>query len=293
MNAPLHSMPHQHSKSSIGAILVDAGRLSLDDAERILRLQREAGLRFGDAARRLKLVSDEDIEYALAQQFDYPYLALGQSAIEPSVVAAYAPFSTAVERLRALRSQLLLRGVGAGADDQEARKSIAITSVSRGDGRSWISANLAIVFAQLGHRVLLVDANLRQPGLHRIFGLEDKLGLSSVLAGRAGTEAIQRVADLPGISVLPAGAQPPNPQELLSRPRFAELLAGAKTAWDLVIIDTPAAEDFADAYAVAKQAGTALMVARKDVTHSRSVAALSEGIQNVGASLVGAVVNER
>ncbi|WP_341677863.1 polysaccharide biosynthesis tyrosine autokinase [Niveibacterium sp. SC-1] len=267
--------------------------MSIEDAERVLKLQHEAGLRFGDAAQRLKLVNDEDIDFALASQFDYTYLSPGRSAVDASVVAAYSPFSPAVERLRALRSQLMLRGVGGGGEHKGLAKGLAVLSTRRGDGRTWLAANLAVAFTQIGQRVLLVDADMRNGRLHRLFAVEDKLGLSSLLAGRVGSDAIQRVTDLPGLSVLSAGARPPNPQELLSRSRFEELLARAASAFDLVIFDTPAVDDFADAYAVARHAGTAVLVARKNVSRARAIASLAEGVQEVGASLVGAVVNER
>src|SRR4051812_19054583 len=87
---------------SIGAILVDAGRLSVDDAERVLRLQREGNMRFGDAAVKLGLITDADIQLALSRQFDYPYLQRGTSTVSAEVVAAYEPFSAQVESLRTL-----------------------------------------------------------------------------------------------------------------------------------------------------------------------------------------------
>ena len=94
---------------SIGAILIDTGRLSAENAERILRLQKEQGKRFGDAAIELGLLNEDDIRFALSSQFDYPYLLAGDNSLSQELVAAYKPFSPAVEQLRALRSQLMLR----------------------------------------------------------------------------------------------------------------------------------------------------------------------------------------
>ena len=142
---------------SIGVILIDSGRLSADNAERILRLQKEQGKRFGDAAIELGLLTEDDIRFALSSQFDYPYLPLGDSSLSHELVAAYKPFSPVVEQLRALRSQLMLRWFDAAAQ----RKSLAIVSPGAGEGRSFIAANLAIVFSQQGQRTLLIDANLR------------------------------------------------------------------------------------------------------------------------------------
>ena len=99
--------------------------------------------------------------------------------------------------------------------------ALAIMSPGAGEGRSFIAANLAIVFSQLGERTLLVDADLRTPSQQDLFKLGNNGGLSGLMANRVGSDAITRVPPLPGLYVLPAGAVPPNPQELLGRPAFA------------------------------------------------------------------------
>ena len=113
---------------SIGAILIKMGRLSVADAERVMRHQVERNVRFGDAALALGVLTEADIEFALSRQYDYPYLLRGESAISESVVAAYEPFTERVESLRALRNQLMWRWFDTG----EERKALAIT----GDRRS-------------------------------------------------------------------------------------------------------------------------------------------------------------
>ena len=272
---------------SIGAILIDAGRLSAEDAEKILRLQKERGMRFGDAALQLKLLTEDDIRYALARQFDYPYLPAGDQSLSPELVAAYRPFSEPVERLRALRSQLMLRWF----DGETERKSIALVSPGNGDGRSFLAANLAIVFSQLGERTVLVDADLRQPRQHSLFRLANKGGLSDVLAGRVGPEAVVRIPNLLGLSVLPAGATPPNPQELLGRPAFVELLHGLAKNFDTIILDTPATAAYADAYTIAARAGAALLVARKNHTSAAETQKLVRSLQQSGVEVVGSTLN--
>jgi len=286
--------PHLHATAtgggrSIGAILVDTGRLSAENAERILRLQKEQGKRFGDAAIELGLLSEDDIRFALASQFDYPYLPAGDTSLSHELVAAYQPFSPAVEQLRALRSQLMLRWFDAEAQ----RKALAIVSPGNGEGRSFIAANLAIVFSQLGERTLLIDADLRTPRQHELFKLRQNAGLSGVLAGRVGgNEAVVRVPSLLGLSVLPAGAVPPNPQELLGRPAFIELLQSIGRDFDVVIIDTPAGNEYADAQTIAVRAGAALMLARKNQSSMPELADLTRSLQQSGATLVGSVLND-
>ena len=276
------------SGRSIGAILVDSGRLSADSAERILRLQKDEGLRFGDAAIKLGLLADDDIRYALASQFDYPYLPAGDSSLSRELCAAYQPFSPVVEQLRALRSQLMLRWF----DAESERRAIAVVSPGADEGRSFIAANLAIVFSQLGERTLLIDANLRAPRQHELFKLGNSAGLSGLLAGRASHEAVLRIPGLLGLSVLPAGAVPPNPQELLGRPAFIEALHLLSRDFDVVIIDTPAGSQYADAQTVAARAGAAIMVARKDRSTIAEITQLAANIQQSGATLVGSVLND-
>ena len=273
---------------NIGALLIDAGRLSAEDAEKVLRLQKERDLRFGDAALQLKLLTEDDIRFALSRQFDYPYLPAGDQSLSQELVAAYRPFTGPVERLRALRSQLMLRWF----DGAPERKALAVVSPGNGDGRSFIAANLAIVFSQLGERTVLVDADMRKPRQHALFHLGNHSGLSDVIAGRAGPEAVVRIPSLLGLSVLPAGAPPPNPQELLGRPAFVELLLGLGKNFDTIIIDTPATDDCADAQTVAARAGAAMIVARKNLTLAGELLELTRSLQQSGVELVGSALND-
>lgn len=272
------------SESSIGRILLDMGKIKPEDAERILRLQKEMGLRFGEAAKSLGLISDADIQQVLAQQFDYPYLQPGQGNFAPELSAAYQPFSKQVETLRAIRSQLMLRWFANG------RKSLAIASVNPGEGASLFAANLAVVFSQLGEQTLLVDANLRMPRQHQIFNLSGKQGLSDILAGRADLDAIAKVESFVDLSVLPAGTLPPNPQELVSRGGFDELTRNLGDRFDVVLYDMSAFSAGADALAIAVRAGGVLLVARKNTTNLADIGSVAEQLGRVGAEVVGSVM---
>jgi receptor protein-tyrosine kinase len=271
---------------SIGAILIDAGKLLAQDAERILALQKRESLRFGDAAIKLGLVAPEDIQHALSLQFDYPYLLPGEANVSHELVAAYAPFARSVETLRALRSQLLLRWFGTAPR----RKALAIVSPGRSEGRSYLAANLAIVFSQLGERTLLIDADLRRPRQHELFRLSNQQGLSSMLAGRTERDAMQRVPAFVDLSVLTAGATPPNPVELLGRPSFSQTLERLADEFDVIILDTAAGAESADAQAVAVKAGAALVIAREDHTRVREADELLTRLSAANAQLVGMVL---
>jgi protein-tyrosine kinase len=272
----------------IGAILVERGRLSRDDAERVVRFQHERGMRFGDAAVLLGLLSEEDIGLALSSQFRYAWVPVADDTLDRSLVAAYQPFSTAVEDLRALRSALKLRWLDVSAD----HKALAIVSPGAHEGRSHIVANLAIVFSQLGERTLVVDADLRRPRQRRLFKVKGQKGLSDILAGRCGFEAVVPVAPLHHLSVLPAGIAPPNPQELLGGDAFPALLATLCRDYDVVIFDTPNATEYADVHTVAKRAGAAVLVTRQHASSLSRAGLLARTLQQCDTTVVGAVLNK-
>jgi chain length determinant protein tyrosine kinase EpsG len=276
------------NSSSIGAILVNAGRLSEENVIRILETQVQQQNHFGEAAINLGLLTDDDVRFALSRQFNNLYLPAGDNSLSPHLIAAYKPFSPAVEHLRGLRSQLMLRWFEPDTD----RNVLAIVSPGRGEGRSFIAANLAIVFSQLGKSTLLIDANLRAPRQQEFFKVNTGGGLSSYLAGRAGLESIVRIPSLPGLSVLSAGAVPPNPQELIGRPVFADLLQSVACEFDVVIVDTPSASEYAEAQIIATEASAALIVLRKNHTSLSRTMELARRFQQIGAAVVGSVLND-
>lgn len=284
------SVAASRGDKSIGTILIQAGRLTLNDAERVLDLQREQGLRFGEAAIQLGLLTPSDIEFALARQFDYPYLAPGDSKVdESSVISAYLPMSPTAQAISALRGQLMLRWF----DGDAGRKAMAIISAERGEGRSFMAANLAVSFSQLGQKTLLIDADMRHPVQHALFDVDNRCGLSALLSERADMTAVVRpVAGLPDLSVVPAGVLPPNPLELLARRHFSRALLDYSKAFDVVILDTPPAADFPDAQGIAVRAGAALLVARKNVTRMWKVRGISDKVTHASATILGSVLNE-
>lgn len=271
---------------SIGHLLLESGKITAQDAERVLKAQKEQNLRFGEAAIRLGLVKEDDIQQVLAQQFDYPYLAQGEGNFSAELVAAYQPFSPQVEALRALRSQLMLRWFTAG------NKALAIVGANAGDGASYLAANLAIVFSQLGERTLLIDTNMRSPKLDKLFNLGNGMGLSDVLAGRADLSTVARIGHFRDLNLLPAGTPAPNPAELLSRGNMANLLTQLGEHFDVILMDTQPAEEAADFQTVAARAQGALVAVRKNKARIREVAGIKDMVQAAGAQVVGAVVNE-
>jgi protein-tyrosine kinase len=197
------------------------------------------------------------------------------------------PQSDSVEPLRVLRSQLAHRWF-----NTMGQKALVITSPGRSEGRSWLAANLATVFAQIGERTLLIDADMRHPSQHALFNLNNSVGLSALLTGRAGKEAACRIHPQLRLFVLPAGLLPPNPQELLGRPVFDLVLERFTDQFDVIIIDTPAAGETADAQIVARRAGGAVMLARRSVTRHAQLTAATQNLVQTGVKVIGTVFNE-
>lgn len=272
---------------AIGAILIDAGRLTIADAERVLRSARQLGLRFGEAGIRLGLISTDDVRFALSRQFDFPYVSPGGDQLSEELVAAHQPLSGQTESIRALRSQLLLRWLG----EEPKGRSIALVSAGRREGRTRLAANLAIVFSQLGERTLLVDGDLRHPRQHALFRLDNSTGLSTALAGR-GHPTLYRIASLSSLSVLPSGPPPPNPQELLSRSNFLYLLGELRSKFDVIILDSPAADRSADGYLIAACAGAAVVLARRNSTPYPRLQRLGDRLAAARATVIGSVLND-
>jgi chain length determinant protein tyrosine kinase EpsG len=268
-------------------LLIDAGRLRPEDVAAVLRVQREQHLRFGEAAVTLGFVSSADVAVALSRQFDRRYLRMNNQSFDADLVVACQPLGRQAEALRGLRSQLMLRWF----DVAEKRKSLAVVSPARGEGRSFIAANLAVIFSQLGEHTLLIDADLRNPRQHSLFKIGNGNGLSAVLSGRGSPEAVQRIDGLVDLSVLPAGPTPPNPQELLARPLFSLVLEQLAAEFDVIVIDTPASGEYADAQTIAARAGGALLVVHTDATPVRPAHELAQNIAAAGATVVGTVMN--
>jgi len=269
----------------IGQLLCQAKNLLPSQVDQILAHQRQHGGRFGEVAIALGLATEEDILEALAKQFEYPYVRFGDSGIDAELVCACDPFGEDAQSFRELRDELLT-----GVLDKAAPRALAVLSPQIGDGRSYVAANLAVTCAQLGGRTLLVDANMRTPRLHALFGIDDSVGLSKLLCG--GVREVVQQAPVPSLFLLGAGPPPPNPLELLQRSTFSKLCREWLARFDFVVVDTPAASYGPDARVIAAAAGAALAVARPQVTRIAELQRLLSSIEKGPAALAGVVMNE-
>jgi len=276
---------------TLGQILVDQGKLSADDVDRIVEYQRQKGLYFGEAAKDLGLLSNDDVLRALSRQFGYSY-GLGDEG-EPlsEMVMAGEPFGKMAEEFRSIRSKLLHNWL------TSAQKVLAVVSPDSKDGRSFVAANLAQAFSQTGQSTLLIDADLRSPRQHEIFGSNSRIGLSVLLAGRVSIEELNMLPDrIPmfrHLSVLGCGAVPPNPAELLSAGRFPQILHELKKYFGVIIIDTPAASSYqSDVLSIASLAKSILLISRSGHSKVGATKALMDMLRQGGSNVVGAVLNQ-
>jgi len=282
------AMPDVGPSTPIGEILRRFKHLTNQQVEAILAHQREHAVRFGEAAVALGLVSEDDIVYALAQQYQYPYSRQGGQGASQELVVASQPFSPQAEVFRGIRAQLIMRVY----DGHPTRRAIAVISPDSGDGKSYFAANIAAAFGQLGGRTLLIDADMRSPRQHTLFGIDNAAGLSTVLSGRSEAQAIHAVPYLPSLFVLPVGAVPPNPMELIERPGMGLLIAEVLQKFDHVIVDTPAFRHGMDGPVIAAKCGAALIVARRGVSHVAAIQDLVAVLSESPAQIAGVILNE-
>lgn len=273
---------------SIGDIIRQTKNLTPEQVDAIVEHQRQHGLRFGESAVALGLANDSDIVFALSQQFHYPYTPDERRATNAELVLASQPFGKQAEAFRAIRSQLMMKAF----NPHEPKRALAIVSADSGDGKTFFTANLGVALAQLGGRTLVVDADMRTPRLHELFGIPNVSGLSGILSGRQEDNVIYQAPDIPSLYVMPVGVTPPNPLELLERPAFRLLMGELLRKFDHVIVDSPAQVHGSDAAVIASKCGAALVLARKGKTRMGRLEDLVGTLTASTAKLTGVVVNE-
>jgi capsular exopolysaccharide synthesis family protein len=211
-------------------------------------------------------------------------IASSKEAVE--LVTQVRPQSQMAESYRALRTSLLLSNLGAPP------KVIMVTSALPQEGKTTTSMNSAVVLAQKGVRVLLIDADLRRPSIHKNLGIGPHSGLSNVLTGSATLEqAIIRTSILPNLDVLAAGTPPPNPAELLASANMRELLTKLREMYDHIVIDTPPSLSVTDAVVLSPRADAVVLVIRSGQTTKNALRRARDILMQVNAKVVGVLLN--
>jgi capsular exopolysaccharide synthesis family protein len=211
-------------------------------------------------------------------------VASSKEAVE--LVTQSRPQSQMAEAYRALRTSLLLTSLGAPP------KVILITSALPQEGKTTTSINTAIVLAQKGTRVLLIDADLRRPSIHKTLGMGPRTGLSNVLTGNATLQqTMVRSTILPSLWVLPAGTPPPNPAELLASTNMRDVLAELREQYDHIVVDSPPTLSVTDAVVMSTRADSVVLVIRCGQTTKQALRRARDILTQVNARVSGVLLN--
>ena len=204
---------------------------------------------------------------------------------EPRLLSVSAPTELAIESLRSLRTSLHFAML-------EARNNVLmISSPTPGVGKSFVSSNLAVIIAQTGKRVLLIDADMRKGYLHKLFNLTPKHGLSDTLAARLKSNEVINHTEVRNLDFISCGFAAPNPSELLMHDNFNKLITDLSPLYDLVIVDTPPILAVTDATLVGRQSGTCLLVTRFGLSTAKEIEACKRRLMHNGILIKGAIFN--
>ena len=203
------------------------------------------------------------------------------------LVVALDPLDLAAEAYRNLRMNLMFMST-----EEDPIRSVLFTSAGPGEGKSTTAVNFSVMLAQQGQRVLLLDADLRRPALHRSLDLLREPGLTNLLVGDATVREAVRPSVLPNLDVLPSGPFPPNPSELLSSKAMRRLLEEFEGRYSQVIVDSPPVLAVTDAAVLAAHTDGAVLVLRSGETEQRSAERSVEQLRRLGVRVFGAVLNE-
>jgi succinoglycan biosynthesis transport protein ExoP len=209
----------------------------------------------------------------------------GMPRIEPSVVTFHNTKSRESEAYRRVRTALYFNTEG------QEHRVIQITSPDPSDGKTTLSTNLSVSIAQSGKRVLLVDADFRRPKIHRVFGVSAETGVSQVITDEIPLSVAIKTTAQPNLDILPCGPRPNNPAELLSSPRFRELLGELRSLYDFVIVDTPPLLAVTDPATVAPCVDGVLVTIRLSKSGRPNAKRAIDQVTAVGGRVIGIVVN--
>lgn len=210
-----------------------------------------------------------------------------QGATKPvNLITLLNPNSPISEQYRTVRTNLQF----AVAGDQPLR-SMTVVSSGPGEGKSTSAANLAVVFAQAGRKVLLVDADMRKATVHKTFGLSNEIGLSNLVSGQQAASSVIQATDVNNLSIITSGPTPPNPAELLNSRRMNVLMEELYQTFDLIIFDLPPVMTVADGLIMASKTDGTVLVIREGVTRKDSVLEAKNRLLQAKARILGVIYN--
>ena len=278
----------RESLSEQARIVIRIGRLTSQQVSQVVAWQKKHQVNFASAAIQLGFIRREDLMSAISRQYSYPVLSgsADSDRFSSELVVGHEPFEASAEAVRSIRTSMVATAIAQGT------RSFVVAGPRHGAGSTYFSANIALAFAQMAMPTLLVDANLRNPRIADLFGLSRyQDGLCQALRDREGYETCIVPNVVQGLCIMTAGDIPPNPQELLSSGEFVALTNNVERDFGVVIYDTAAAMEYADASIVVARVGAAIIVARQHETLFDDVAALSQKFRASQCKFLGTVMN--
>lgn len=268
--------------------LIRLARLSEPQVGQVRAYAQARGISFLEAAIASGVVTREFLMTALSRQYNYPIIHDdgGFAGFSRELVVGHEPFGAAAETVRSIRTSLVSSAVAQGI------RSFVIVGSREGQGVSFLAGNLAVAFAQMSVNTLLVDANLRDPRIAGMFGLDPNgEGLSDALLQKNLDHPPIFRDVLPGLSIISSGGVPPNPQEMLCSSEFMALSAGFNRNFGIVIYNSPSAMDYGDAYVISSRVGAAIIAGRQHHASFADVKTVSDKLRAHQCSIVGSIVN--
>jgi receptor protein-tyrosine kinase len=225
----------------------------------------------------------EDIEHRTTPEF--PVALVEPLRPGPQLFSAHDPAGAHSENVRLLRTEVLLRHSA-----QHGAVAFAVVGASAAEGRSVLAAELALSLAQLGRSTLLIDADMRRPRQHILFGTDLRDGLAQSIV-RGHPTSLFGVAGYPSLSLMTAGTCPANPIELLSDGHFESLMITLRNSYDFIVVDTPPCGDYADGLVVATVIGHVLTIHRAEHTSYKAARSMMRQLASARAQILGGVLN--
>jgi chain length determinant protein EpsF len=288
VDTPVIALDTARSEEAVPGALLDAGLLSPAEVEKVASMATERGVRFTEAAVSSGLVTVEQINRALSVRTRFPLLDPSSTGVKQEVIAAFDVNHPFMDDLRMLRTRIKAR---LAESDENGSRVVAMVSQGHKEGKSFSAANLAVSFAQMGDRTLLIDADMRTGRQHQLFSLDNSVGLSSVLGMQCNPkDALQRVPGLGDLTVMTAGPEVASPTDLLARNVTGQFMRVFSDAFDVVIVDTPPAGTKPDASLVVAAARNYVIVARQNRSLTAAIETLSHNMGQLGARMLGSVL---
>jgi len=278
-NAPL---------DNVSKALVRSAGLTDAQIAQALDYSEANGVSFLSATIAIGLVTREFVLTSISKQYNYPIIQndAALQAFSRELVAGHEPFGTSAEKIRTVRTSIVSGAISRGI------RAFVMIGARDGQGATYLAANLAVAFAQMSVATLLVDSNLRDPRVAAMFGVDPAHeGLTDALLARRVDSPPIIANVLPGLSILPSGGIPPNPQELLCSSEFFTLSGNLLNRFGIVIYDSPSAMDYSDAYMLAARIGAAVIAARLHHASFEDLRAVTAKLRANQCEIIGTIAN--